>query len=108
VPEVCQKARGKCDVRVTQLLYDPPLEFPKAIRARVTEAAQRLGLPVMDLPSPAGHDSRYLHYSCPTGMVFIPCKGGLSHNEAESITADDAAAGARVLADVAFALADEA
>jgi N-carbamoyl-L-amino-acid hydrolase len=108
VPEICQQARGKCEVRVTQLLYDPPLEFPAAIRARVTDAAQRLGLGVMDLPSPAGHDSRYLHYFCPTGMVFIPCKGGLSHNEAESITAEDAAAGARVLADVAFALADQA
>jgi N-carbamoyl-L-amino-acid hydrolase len=41
-------------------------------------------------------------------MVFIPCKEGLSHHEAESITEADAAAGARVLTDVAWSLADEA
>jgi len=107
VPAVCQDARGKCDVKVVPLLYDPPLEFPATMRARVAEAASRLGYPAMELPSPAGHDSRYLHYHCPTGMVFIPCKGGISHNEAESITQADAEAGARVLADVLFALADE-
>ena len=108
VPVVCEKARGKCDVTVVPLLYDPPLQFPDAMRARVAQAADALGYSHMELPSPAGHDSRYLHYHCPTGMVFIPCKEGLSHHEAESITEADAAAGARVLADVAWALADEA
>ena len=107
VPVVCEAARGKCDVKVVPLLYDPPLEFPAQMRARVAEAASKLGYPTMELPSPAGHDSRYLHYHCPTGMVFIPCKDGISHNEAESITPADAEAGARVLADVLFALADE-
>ena len=62
----------------------------------------------MDLPSPAGHDSRYLHYYTPTGMIFIPCKEGISHSEEESITAADAEAGARVLADVAFEYAERA
>jgi beta-ureidopropionase / N-carbamoyl-L-amino-acid hydrolase len=108
VSGVCEEARGQCDVTVTPLLYDPPLEFPQPIRARIREAASRLDYPWIDLPSPAGHDSRYLHYFCPTGMVFIPCKDGISHNEAESITASDAEAGARVLADVAWVLANEA
>ena len=107
VSEVCQAARGKCDVTVTPLLYDPPLEFPAAIRARVRDAAARLGLSQLDLPSPAGHDSRYLHYHCPTGMIFIPCKGGISHSEEESITPSDAEAGVRVLAEVAFELAGQ-
>jgi len=39
-------------------------------------------------------------------MIFIPCKDGISHNEAEEITPGDATAGARVLADVTFALAN--
>jgi N-carbamoyl-L-amino-acid hydrolase len=39
-------------------------------------------------------------------MIFIPCKDGVSHNEAEEITPADAAAGARVLADVAWSLAN--
>jgi beta-ureidopropionase / N-carbamoyl-L-amino-acid hydrolase len=108
VPVICAKARGKCDVTVVPLLYDPPLEFPASLRARVAAAATDLGYASMELPSPAGHDSRYLHYHCPTGMVFIPCKDGVSHNEAESITQADAEAGARVLADVLFALADQA
>ncbi len=107
VPVICQQARGKCDVTVVPLLYDPPLQFPASMRARVAEAAAKLGYASMELPSPAGHDARYLHYHCPTGMVFIPCKDGISHNEAESITQADAEAGARVLADVLFALADE-
>lgn len=108
VAVVCEAARGKCKVTVTPLLYDPPLEFPKAIREQVRGAAASLGLSSLDLPSPAGHDSRYMHYYCPTGMVFIPCKEGISHNEAESITAEDAEAGVRVLADVVYALADQA
>ena len=108
VPGVCDEARGKCNVTVTPLLYDPPLEFPQPIRTRIRQAAARLDYAWIDLPSPAGHDSRYLHYFCPTGMVFIPCKDGISHNEAESITAADAEAGARVLADVAWVLANEA
>ncbi len=108
VAVVCQAARGKCDVTVTELLYDPPLEFPTSIRAQVRDAAARLGYSHHELPSPAGHDSRYLHYRCPTGMIFIPCKGGISHSEAESITQSDAEAGTRVLAEVAFELAEQA
>jgi N-carbamoyl-L-amino-acid hydrolase len=107
IPGVCAEARGPCDVTVTELLYDVPLQFPLEMRARIGGAAQRLGIPWRELPSPAGHDARYLHYVCPTGMIFIPCKGGISHNEAESIESADAEAGARVLAEVAFGLAEE-
>ena len=75
------------------------LQFPEDVRARIGNAAARLGISHMNLPSPAGHDARYLHYVCPTGMIFIPCKDGISHNEAESITPADATCGARVLAE---------
>jgi N-carbamoyl-L-amino-acid hydrolase len=107
VPTVCQQSRVRCDVVVTRLLHDAPLQFPAQTRARIRDAAERLELSHMELPSPAGHDARYLHYACPTGMIFIPCKNGVSHNEAESIEAPDAEAGARVLADVVFELADQ-
>jgi N-carbamoyl-L-amino-acid hydrolase len=93
-------------VAVQELLYDLPLEFPLAIRQAIRSTATALRVPWMDIPSGAGHDARYLHYLCPTGMIFIPCKGGISHNAAESILERDAAAGARVLAEVALALAD--
>jgi N-carbamoyl-L-amino-acid hydrolase len=107
VASVCESARGRCEAVVKELLYDPPLQFPEAIRTRIANAAARLGISHMPLQSPAGHDARYLHYVCPTGMIFIPCKDGLSHNEAESITPDDATAGARILAETAFELANQ-
>ena len=106
VPRVCEAARGRCEVRVRELLYEAPLSFPDPVQARIRAAAARLRIPHMQLPSPAGHDARYLHYVCPTGMIFIPCKDGISHNERESITPEDADAGARVLAETAFELAD--
>jgi beta-ureidopropionase / N-carbamoyl-L-amino-acid hydrolase len=107
VPGICDAARGKCETVVEELLYDPPLQFPAAVRSRLAAIAQRLGIPHMELPSPAGHDARYLHYVCPTGMIFIPCKDGISHNEAESITEADATAGARLLAEAALEFADQ-
>jgi N-carbamoyl-L-amino-acid hydrolase len=57
------------------------------------------------MPSGAGHDAMYLNRVCPTGMIFVPCLRGVSHNEAESATAEDLAAGARVLAQTLVALA---
>ena len=89
-----------------ELLYDPPLEFPTAMRDTIKSASTALGVPWMDVLSFAGHDSRYLHCVCPTAMVFIPCKDGISHNEAESIREQDALDGTRVLAEVVFALAN--
>ena len=107
VPGVCEANRGRCEVAISQLLYDAPLQFPEEMRSRIARTAQRLCISHMRLQSPAGHDARYLHYFCPTGMIFIPCKDGISHNEAESITPADAAAGARILAETAFELANQ-
>ena len=92
VSEACARPHAvRCEVAVSELLYDAPLAVPgRTIRARIGNAARALGHFALKLPSPAGHDSRYLHYVCPTGMIFIPCKDGISHNEAESITPADA------------------
>ena len=106
-PTFAAEAAGRCAVAVTALLHDPPLEFPAAIRRRLTTIANDLAIPHMEIASGAGHDARYLHYFCPTGMIFIPCKDGISHNEAESVLPDHVTAGARVLAEAAFALADD-
>jgi beta-ureidopropionase / N-carbamoyl-L-amino-acid hydrolase len=107
IPQICDAARGSCTVAVRELIYDDPLQFPEEMRSRIASAAEDLRIPHMRLQSPAGHDARYLHYVCPTGMIFIPCKDGISHNEAESINPADASAGARILAEVAFELANE-
>ena len=49
------------------------------------------------MPAGAGHDSAYISRVVPTTMIFVPCAGGLSHNEAESTSFDECAAGSQVL-----------
>ncbi len=51
----------------------------------------------MDAVSGAGHDAIYMKSLAPTGMIFIPCKDGVSHNEIEDAKADHLEAGANVL-----------
>jgi N-carbamoyl-L-amino-acid hydrolase len=63
----------------------------------VRDAAQRLGLGAREIVSGAAHDAVYVARSIPTAMIFVPCKDGLSHNEAESIEPHEAEAGCQVL-----------
>ncbi len=63
--------------------------------------AQRLGYPARPIVSGAGHDAVYRSYLAPTGMIFIPCKDGISHNEIEyALAGARVAAGANVLLQV--------
>lgn len=102
-----QALRGPCEVRVEEIANSPSLMFPGALRARISATAKRLGIPSTQLYSLAGHDARELHYHCPSAMIFVPCKDGLSHNEAESAAPADLVAGARVLADLLWELAND-
>jgi N-carbamoyl-L-amino-acid hydrolase len=72
----------------------------------VRAAAQRLRLSNMDMPSGAGHDAMHIARLCPTGMVFVPCERGISHNEIENATPQDLAAGTRVLVETLVRLAN--
>jgi N-carbamoyl-L-amino-acid hydrolase len=65
--------------------------------AGVRAAASALGLSHRDIVSGAGHDAVYVARVAPTAMIFIPCEGGISHNEIESATPADLAAGCNVL-----------
>jgi N-carbamoyl-L-amino-acid hydrolase len=60
----------------------------------------------MRILSGAGHDAMHLAKICPTGMIFVPCEKGISHNETENATPSDLAAGARVLAATLVELAN--
>ncbi|MBW2367648.1 MAG: Zn-dependent hydrolase [Deltaproteobacteria bacterium] len=83
--------------RVDEKLYSKPVAFaPDCIQA-VKKAVDQLGIDAMDIISGAGHDAVYISKVAPTGMIFVPCKDGLSHNEAESITKADAETGCNVL-----------
>jgi beta-ureidopropionase / N-carbamoyl-L-amino-acid hydrolase len=107
IPRICEDRSGRCRATAQELLHERPLEFPLPIREKLRTISAALGIACMDIPSGAGHDSRYLHYVCPTGMIFIPCKDGISHSAAESVRPEDARDGARVLAEAVFALANE-
>lgn len=95
---VCDQHAAPCSASVTEIATSESLEFPEEIRAPIAAAADTLNIRAIPILSLAGHDARQLHYHCPTGMIFTPCKDGVSHNEAESATPADLAAGTRVLA----------
>ncbi len=76
--------------------YDP-VAFDETCVAAVRDAARQLGYSHKDMVSGAGHDACHIAAIAPTAMIFCPCVGGISHNEAEEITPEWAAAGADVL-----------
>ncbi len=107
VAECCEAARGACGVEVRETVHSPSLEFPETLRTAIAAASERLRLPWRSMPSAAGHDARQLHYHCDSGMIFIPCREGISHNESEWTEPEHVAAGGRVLAEVLWDLADD-
>lgn len=84
-----------------------PVAFDEAIVGRVEAIARRRGHRVRRLPSGAGHDAQMLARMCPTGMVFVPSVGGLSHNVAEFTHDHDIEAGAGVLLELMLELAEQ-
>ncbi|MGH9233786.1 MAG: Zn-dependent hydrolase [Acidimicrobiales bacterium] len=82
-----------------------PVAFDPGVIALVERAAADRGHRVIRLPSGAGHDAQMLARMCPTGMVFVPSRAGVSHNPAEFTEPEYLAAGTQVLADVLVELA---
>jgi N-carbamoyl-L-amino-acid hydrolase len=82
---------------VEEIWHMPPVTFaPQCIKA-VQNAADLLGYRSKVMISGAGHDAMYLSSVAPTGMIFVPCKDGLSHNELEHTEPEDLIAGGNVL-----------
>jgi len=88
------------NTQLRQIWHSPAVAFDPACIASVRRAASRLGVSHMNILSGAGHDACYLNRVAPTGMIFIPCENGISHNEVENASREDVAAGAQVLLDV--------
>ena len=97
VEPLARSAARQCTVKVTPTLHDDPCVFHPDVVDAIEGAATELGLAHMRLPSGASHDANYMARVCPSGMIFVPCENGVSHNEAENATPSDLAAGARVL-----------
>jgi beta-ureidopropionase / N-carbamoyl-L-amino-acid hydrolase len=74
-----------------------PVPMHDGVRRAIIESADALGLSRMDLPSRAGHDSQNMAHLGPTGMIFVPSRGGRSHAADEYTSFDAIAAGADVL-----------
>jgi len=102
---VIQAALRGCTARVTERFHAVPADFGAVVPDAVEAAAASQGLRHMRLPSGAFHDAQFLVPLCPTGMIFVPCRGGVSHHPSEYATPEALAAGTRVLAQV---LADRA
>jgi N-carbamoyl-L-amino-acid hydrolase len=78
----------------------PAQAFDPGCVAAVASAAERLGYAHMPAVSGAGHDAVYAARLAPTGMIFIPCRDGISHNEIEDAEPGHVTAGANVLLQV--------
>jgi N-carbamoyl-L-amino-acid hydrolase len=77
----------------------PAVKFAPELIACVDHATDKHGYAKRRMVSGAGHDAVYLARVAPTTMIFVPCAGGLSHNEYESTEKHECAAGAQVLLD---------
>ncbi|MCL9656714.1 Zn-dependent hydrolase [Pseudomonas protegens] len=102
--ECIARQRG-LKVRIDRRWLSPATPFDAECVAAVQQAVDGLGYPHQSIVSGAGHDAILLARYCPTAMVFIPCVGGLSHNEAEDVLPEDVCQGADVLLNAVLARA---
>ena len=93
--KVAEEYELELDARVVSDV--PKIDFDPDCIDAVREAATELGLPAREILSGAGHDAMYIGNVAPVSMIFVPCEGGLSHNEAETATPEDLGAGCDVL-----------
>lgn len=97
-----------CKVSTRSLARFAPVEFDEALVTSIEGAARELGHSHRRMPSGAGHDAQMFAPNCPTAMVFVPSKDGLSHNINEYTAPEEIRAGVDVLFRVALARAEEA
>jgi N-carbamoyl-L-amino-acid hydrolase len=84
-------------VAIKNIWTQPFQAFDPGCVAAVREAAKVSGFSSRDMISGAGHDAAYVARVAPASMIFVPCKDGISHNEAEYSSKEQCAAGAQVL-----------
>lgn len=97
--EQTAKAEGVQSTRRTLARFEP-VDFAPEMIGLVEQTAQAQGLSVKRMPSGAGHDAQMFAPHCPTGMIFVPSKGGISHNVREFTEPAQIVAGANVLLEV--------
>lgn len=95
VRECARAEKLECDL--ARVLDQPATPFDATCVGIVRAAAAADGFPHMDIVSGAAHDAIAIARVAPTAMIFVPCKDGVSHNERESATPENLAAGCQVL-----------
>ncbi|HYU11393.1 MAG TPA: M20/M25/M40 family metallo-hydrolase, partial [Stellaceae bacterium] len=100
-------ATQSLEVAVEEFWYFPPTPFDRQLVGRVRDSAAAQGYPHQDIISGAGHDAVYMARVAPTAMIFVPCVGGISHNEIEDAKPEDLIAGCNVLLNAVLETADD-
>lgn len=95
----------KVGVKAENTWHSPMVRFDPDLVERVRTSAAARRFPAQEIVSGAGHDAFHLARVAPTTMIFVPCRGGISHNPREYATPDHVGAGANVLLDVVMGLA---
>ena len=92
---ICQQIGLSLELK--EIWHQPALAFAGPCVEAVRAGAQANGYAAMEIVSGAGHDACHMATIAPTGMIFVPCADGISHNEVESAKPEDLAAGCNVL-----------
>jgi N-carbamoyl-L-amino-acid hydrolase len=90
-------AADKLDLDEKRIWISPAVKFAPPLIDCVKSAAAQCGFSQLEMASGAGHDSCYVAKVSPNTMIFVPCLGGLSHNEEEYASPEQCSAGAQVL-----------
>jgi N-carbamoyl-L-amino-acid hydrolase len=85
------------EIAINKIMNQPPVRFDQECIDAVREAAKVSGYSAREIISGAGHDAAYVVRVAPAAMIFVPCRDGISHNEAEFSSKEQCAAGAQVL-----------
>jgi len=96
-------AELKLELEEKRIWKSPAVNFAPALIECVRGGARQAGFTMREMASGAGHDAAYIARVAPTTMIFVPCLGGISHNEAESTTFDECGAGSQVLLNAVMA-----
>lgn len=97
--DVIAEKRG-LSYTIEPISKDHPVSMHPLMVKEIERAVTSLQLEYMIMPSGAGHDAMHWAEEAPTGMIFIPCRDGISHNSVEFAAMDDIVAGAEVLENV--------
>lgn len=98
----------RLEANLNEVVHFEPCHFDPHWVSRIETLARARGQTVRRLASGAGHDAVYVAKTCPAAMIFVPCEGGISHNEIENAQPQHLAAGAQVLLDAMIEAAGRA